>query len=71
MSFAHRLAARHLIYTALELIQQMQNDATFREVVEDSFSLGGAGATMRNLAIAKAELVEAYERFTELQIHLE
>lgn len=66
MTYAHRLAARHLIYTAIELIREIENDSTFVETVHDTFNEDEAGLLLNNLAKANAELAEAYERFSKV-----
>lgn len=67
MTYAHRLSARHLIYTTIELIREMEDDPTFEAVICDTFG-DEAYKTLDNLAKAKAELAEAHERFSQVQI---
>lgn len=66
MTYAHRLAARHLIYTAIELIREIENDSTFVETIHDTFNAVDAQLTLDNLGKANAELAEAYERFSNV-----
>lgn len=66
MTYAHRLAARHLIYTAIELIREIENDSAFVETVHDTFNAVDAQLTLDNLGKANAELAEVYHRFSKV-----